>query len=152
MGRLILALALLCSCASFRDGLRKVSNTVATASDSAGDSILRGLCEREMEAIGRTGTLQGGRCTESGPGAGTPATDEQLAELRRVRDRWRPVREAHEVLAQAQRAMAAALSTADDAAAYQLLSAVGRLVEAYNAVRAAARALGTDLPNLPNLR
>jgi hypothetical protein len=144
-----LCLAALSACASpLRNHVATISNAVVVGADAGREATLAAYCDASMVALGRMGEYRNGRCAPVGPHAADDVSDEQRAELARVRAIWRPALVAHETLARSQRALADMLAASDALDADAALVAVGQLVSAYRELAAGARALGLQLPAL----
>lgn len=132
------------------DAARVGATATARVANAGGEAALSGLCVSECRAIGHTCHRAGAECVRDS--APRPATSAELAELARVRERWRPVLVAHERVRVAHDTVAALLLANDAIAAGALPAAVARLAEAYAALVDTASAAGASLPSLPGAR
>lgn len=133
--------------ATLRDQLRNASNAAAGVIDAGTHTMLSLYCNETMGAIGREGTLSSdGHCRESGARMGSPATETEIATLAVVRSRWAPVITQAEGVTHRHDLLRAALETANSVSDGQILTAIGSLSEAYEAMRQAAITAGIAPP------
>lgn len=132
------------------DAARVGATATARVANAGGEAALAGLCVSECRAIGHTCHREGAECVRDS--APRHASEAELAELARVRERWRPVLAAHERVRVAHDTVAALLLANDAVAAGALPAAVARLAEAYAALADTANAAGVALPSLPGAR
>jgi len=147
MKKLLRRLLLILALAGCRSGYTpQVQDAIAIAANAGGETILAIKCTQELAAIHHTGGRLDGQCTRTDDPR--PATEAELVELRRVRDKWVPIAGAYAALQSAHDAWLALSPNAPDSERSRGFAA---LLSAYQELARVARRFGVPLPTLPKV-